>query len=208
MCFALPVPHFGQGFPSKSGHAPTNTAWGCHLVFLALSPNLCQSLCSGHTSVMVWMIYCPGNVSSKSPHIKLSFSLPSARGSQALLSRARSGGRQLGSCLSVVTWWLRWGLVGVGRPPPGRLVSAVCSLTPSGWFTLACSHPGNRLQVNDEKHTGFLGLGAELVASFLLPHFVASQLGDQPRFRDSSCLELLGSHVVKGVRRGGEENWG
>lgn len=53
VCFALPIPLLGQGVLRKSGHAPTNSAWGCHLVFLELSPNPCQSLCWGHTLVMV-----------------------------------------------------------------------------------------------------------------------------------------------------------
>lgn len=71
VCFALPIPRLGQGVLRKSGHAPTNSAWGCHLVFLELWPNPCQSLCWGHTLVMVRMICCHGNVSSKPPHSEL-----------------------------------------------------------------------------------------------------------------------------------------
>lgn len=36
------------------------------------------------------------------------------------------------------------GLAGVGRCLPGWFVSDLCSLTPSSWLALACSHPGNR----------------------------------------------------------------
>lgn len=37
-----------------------------------------------------------------------------------------------------------WGLAGLGRPPPGCPVSALCTLSPSSGLALACSHPGNR----------------------------------------------------------------